>query len=102
MYFCLESMVIWKLPCNGLLGQLRKHWLEWRRIPSLLPSPSWEHETELNPWLKAILGLGAVPPPYWVHSSTCQAHWDPLPIQTKPTLAPQSETIVTWVLLHPR
>lgn len=29
--------VIWKPPHNGLLGQLRKYWLERKYIPSRLP-----------------------------------------------------------------
>lgn len=78
--FAWRAYVIWKLPCSGLSGQLRKNWLEQRCIPSPLPSPSWERETELNPWLKAILGPGAVPPPYCVHSGTCQAHWNSWPL----------------------
>lgn len=56
------------------------------RTPSRLPqpSPSWERETDLKPLAASDPEPGAVPPPYWVHSSTCQAHWDSRPLCLHP------------------
>lgn len=91
---------------SGLLGQLRKCWLGWRGSPSQLPrpSPSWERETDLKPLAASDPEPGAGPPPCWVHSSTCQAHWDSWPLRlnpAKPALAPRRGERVPWIPLHP-